>query len=80
MLSASATQRMLDESMGFYGYDGIYGRYFHHNGGIGNGATPPQGVCTGIIRLSDGYDALLLVNSLGVDVIGLMIEAFETRG
>jgi CubicO group peptidase (beta-lactamase class C family) len=79
VLSPESTVMMLNEYLGWYPYDGIYGRYFHHNGGLGNGATPPQGLATGIIHLADGYDALLLINSLGADTIGLMVEAFETR-
>jgi hypothetical protein len=79
VLDLQTTLNMLNGDEGWYTYDGVYGQYFHHNGGLGNGATPSQGVATGIIRLADGYDALLLVNSLGQDVISLMIQAFETR-
>lgn len=79
VLSSATTLTMFNESLGWYTYDGIYGQYFHHNGGLLNGATPPQGLVTGIIHLADGYDALLLVNSWGFDTIGLMVQAFETR-
>jgi CubicO group peptidase (beta-lactamase class C family) len=79
VLGHEATLKMLNGDLGWYTYDGIYGQYFHHNGGLLNGASPAQGVVTGIIRLSDGYDALLLVNSWGFDTIGLMIQAFQTR-
>jgi CubicO group peptidase (beta-lactamase class C family) len=79
VLSQDATQLMLNGQLGCYKYDGIYGQYFHHNGGLLNGLTPAQGLVTGIIRLTDGYDALLLVNSWGPDTIGLMIQAFESR-
>jgi CubicO group peptidase (beta-lactamase class C family) len=79
ILSQDATQLMLNGQLGWYAYDGIYGRYFHHNGGLLNGLTPAQGLVTGVIRLTDGYDALLLVNSWGPDTIGLMIQAFESR-
>jgi hypothetical protein len=79
VLSPDATQRMLDGQLGWYIYNGIYGQYFHHNGGLLNGATPPQGLVTGIIRLTDDYDVLLLVNTWGPDPISLMIQAFETR-
>lgn len=63
VLSPDATQLMLCGQLGCYKYDGIYGQYFHHNGGLLNGLTPAQGLVTGIIRLTGGYDALLLVNS-----------------
>jgi CubicO group peptidase (beta-lactamase class C family) len=79
VLSSDATQLMLYGQLGWYTYDGIYGQYFHHNGGLLNGATPAQGLVTGIIQLTGGYDALLLVNSRGPNTIGLMIQAFETR-
>ncbi|KIN03546.1 hypothetical protein OIDMADRAFT_51506 [Oidiodendron maius Zn] len=79
VLNTDATQLMLNGQLGWYKYDGTYGQYFHHNGGLLNGATPAQGLVTGIIRLTDGYDALLLVNSWGPDTIKLMIQAFESR-
>lgn len=79
VLSPDTTLMMFNEALGWYPYDGIYGRYFHHNGGLGNGDSPSQGLATGIIHLADGYDALLLINSLGADTIGLMVQAFETR-
>ena len=57
VLDPQTTLSMLNGEEGWYTYDGIFGQYFHHNGGLGNGATPSQGVATGIIRLADGYDA-----------------------
>ena len=77
VLPAATTLAMLNGDLGWYTYDGLYGQYFHHNGGLLNGATPAQGLGTGIIHLADGYDALLLINSWGFDVIGLLVEAFE---
>jgi len=79
VLSPEATKLMLNGSLGWYPYDGIYGQYFHHNGGLHTGGNPDQGVMTGIIHLSDNYDCLLLVNTYGIDPIALMIKAFETR-
>jgi hypothetical protein len=80
VLGPDATQLMLNGQLGWYIWDGIYGQYYHHNGGLVNGLTPGQGLATGIIRLTDGYDALLLWNSWeGADAIELMVEAFETR-
>lgn len=70
---------MLYGKLVWYKYDGIYGQYFHYNGGLLNAATPAQGLVTGIIRLTGGYDALLLVNFWGPDTIGLMIQAFDTN-
>jgi CubicO group peptidase (beta-lactamase class C family) len=71
------TERMFHEQLGCYVYDGIYGKYYDHNGWLEDGGTPNRGLNTGVIHLSDGYDALLLVNAQFVDTIGLMIEAFE---
>jgi CubicO group peptidase (beta-lactamase class C family) len=80
VLSAATTDKMFKESLGWYTYNGTYGTYYHHNGGLGNGATPSQGLNTGAIHFSEGYDAILLINSPRGDVINVMIEAFETRG
>lgn len=79
VLSTDATQLMLNDQLGWYEYDGIYGQYFYYNGGLLNGATPAQGLVTGILRLTGGYDALLPVNFWRPDTIGLTIQAFETR-
>lgn len=79
VLKPDTTRTMFLQGLGFYTYDGIYGQYFHHDGGLENAATPTQGLVTGIIHLADGYDALLLVNSWGFDTIGLMVGAFEQR-
>jgi CubicO group peptidase (beta-lactamase class C family) len=80
VLKAETTNSMFLNGYGWYTYDGIYGQYFHHNGGLLNGATPPQGLVTGVIHLADGYDAVILVNSWGFDTIALMVDAFEQRG
>jgi len=77
VLDEHLTQRMFHEQLGCYEYDGIYGKYYDHNGWLHNGGSPDRGLNTGIIHLADGYDALLLVNAQFVDTIGLMIEAFE---
>jgi CubicO group peptidase (beta-lactamase class C family) len=71
------TERMFHEQLGCYEYDGIYGKYYDHNGWLHNGGTPDLGLNTGVIHFADGYDALLLANAQFVDTIGLMIEAFE---
>jgi hypothetical protein len=79
VLSAADTAMMLNENLGWYTYDGVYGQYHHHNGGGDNGADPPQGLNVAIVQLADGYDAVLLVNSLRPDVVELIVKAFETR-
>jgi hypothetical protein len=55
--------------LGCYEYDGIYGKYYDHNGWLHNGGTPNRGLNTGVIHLADGYDALLLFNAQFVDQI-----------
>jgi CubicO group peptidase (beta-lactamase class C family) len=77
VLDQRLTQRMFHEQLGCYEYDGIYGKYYDHNGWLLNGGSPDRGLNTRIIHLAEGYDALLLVNAQFVDTIGLMIEAFE---
>jgi CubicO group peptidase (beta-lactamase class C family) len=79
VLSAATTDKMFKESLGWYTYNGTYGTYYHHNGGLGNGATPSQGLNTGAIHFAEGYDAVLLINSPRGDIINVMIQAFETR-
>jgi CubicO group peptidase (beta-lactamase class C family) len=77
VLNKHLTQRMFQEQLGCYEYNGKYGKYYDHNGWLHNGGSPDRGLNTGIIHLARGYDALLLVNAQFVDTIGLMIEAFE---
>jgi CubicO group peptidase (beta-lactamase class C family) len=79
VLSKEATDAMLTGSLGWYPYSGVYGIYYHHNGGLKNGLDPHQEVNTGIVRFTDGYDAVLLINSTRQQIIKLMVEAFETR-
>lgn len=79
VLSVSVTYAMLEGQLGWYKYDGVFGEYYHHNGGLWNGDPLAQGLKTGIIHLSNGYDALILINDWNPDPIGLMIKAFETR-
>jgi|GEM_PF-4503712 len=79
VLSPELTKQMLTGELGWYTYDGNYGQYYHHNGGLTNGGSPAQGLNTGIIHFSDGYDALLLVNSPVPAIIPLMIRAFQTQ-
>ena len=81
VLSPQTTDMMFTEGLGWYPYDGKYGRYYHHNGALVTGATPPQGETTGVIHFTDGYDAALLINTPlpGFDIITPMVQAFETR-
>ena len=77
VLSAQLTDRMFTESLGWYTWKGKYGHYYHHNGGLFDGANPRQGLSTGIVHFTNGYDAALLTNSPHKDIIKLMVQAFE---
>ena len=44
VLSPAITEKMFNESLGWYPYNGTYGTYYHHNGGLGNRSLPPQGL------------------------------------
>ena len=71
VLSSHETRHMFHEQLGWYVHDGLYGDYYDHNGWLLDGGTPNRGLNTGIIHLTHGYDALLLVNAQFVDTIGL---------
>jgi hypothetical protein len=79
VLKPDTTVTMFLRLLGWYTYDGIYGQYLHHNGELLTGGTAPQGLHTGLIHLGDGYDAVILINTLGFDPIGQMVGAFEQR-
>jgi hypothetical protein len=42
-----------------------------------DGANPRQGLSTGIVHFTNGYDAVLLTNSPHKGIIKLMVQAFE---
>jgi len=77
-LNEHETHKMFHEQLGWYEWTGLYGDYYSHNGWLLDGGTPDRGLNTGIVHLSDGYDALLLVNAQWVDTTGLIVQAFES--
>lgn len=77
ILSPQLTEHMFTQRLGWYAWNGTYGRYYHHNGGLFNGAHPRQGLSTGIVHFTNGYDAVLLTNSPHKGIIKLMVQAFE---
>ncbi len=77
-LDQQQTHKMFQEQLGWYLWAGLYGDYYSHNGWLLNGGTPDRGINTGILHLTDGYDALLLVNAQWVDTTGLIVQAFES--
>jgi CubicO group peptidase (beta-lactamase class C family) len=86
VLSPDMGFAMLNDLLGWDVYDGTFGPYFYHNGDLATGGTDIQGLNTGIVHFTDGYDALLLLNSWApvdadqFDVIKLLIRAFQDRG
>jgi CubicO group peptidase (beta-lactamase class C family) len=84
VLPAATTASMLLNGYGFYTYNGIYGQYFHHNGELVSGASPLQGLITGLVHLVEGYDAVFFCNGQDVNQslsgTDLIIGAFEQRG
>src|SRR5262249_25289192 len=79
VLKPDTTIAMFLRSLGWYTYEGIYGQYFHHNGGLLTGATLPQGLVTGVIHLGDGHAAAILVNTWGFHTIAQMDPALGRR-
>lgn len=80
LLPQTTVSQMLNDGIGWYSASGSFGRYFHHNGGLGNGRSPSQQLNTCIVRLGEGYDIALVTNSQPpADVVSLAIGAFESR-
>ena len=77
VLAPQSTGEMLTRKLGWYAHKGAHGIYYHHNGGLDTGGTRTRGLSTGIVRFTDGYDAVLLVNTPVDGIIRLMIRAFE---
>ncbi len=77
VLTAPTENTMFTQGLGWYPYIGAYGTFYHHNGGLINGLSPGQGLNTGVIHFSHGYDAVLLVNSPDDNIIQHMVNAFE---
>lgn len=81
VLPAALVSEMFTDGVGFYTNIGNFGTYYEHNGSIGNGLNPEQRLNTAFMRLGEGYDIVLLSNSLApVDVINLCQGAFDSRG
>lgn len=81
VLPSSVISEMFTDGIGFYTVNGAFGTYYQHNGSIGNGLTPAQRLNTAFVHLGEGYDIVLLSNSLApADVVNLCIGAFESRG
>lgn len=80
VLPPELTEQMFAEQLGWYAWDGVYGQYYHHNGGLQNAASPAQYINTGIVRFVDGWDAVLLVNSNADGTIPQIVRAFEAHG
>lgn len=81
-----------DTLTGLLGWDGVwignFGTYYYKNGGIANAASPLQWVGSATVRLSEGYDCVLVANSAQptapgttgqLNIIDQVIHAFESR-
>ena len=63
VLPAAAISEMLNDGIGWFSYAGSFGTYYDKDGGLSNGATPPQTLNTCIVRLAEGYDIALVANT-----------------
>jgi CubicO group peptidase (beta-lactamase class C family) len=75
VLSAATTQTMLSGELGWFDASTAGGTAWHHNGAwiTGDG----RGCNTGIVRLPNGVEAVLLSNTNGFDTIGTIIKGYN---
>lgn len=75
VLSRATTETMLSGALGWWPTSTLGGPASHHNGvwltGDGRGCN------TGMVRLPNGVDAVLLSNTHGVDPIGLLLDSYN---
>lgn len=76
VLDQSTIQYMLEEGLGWFPWQGLYGRYYEHNG---EQIVGSQGLETALFRLTNGFDCVLFSNSLNTQLASTIVEAFETR-
>lgn len=91
VLDEATTRYMLQDQLGWYAHKGARGMYYKHNGILWTDDPKPDGtfdgnvqcLTTGVVRLTDGYDCVLLVNSgkdnTWIDPPKIIIAAFEAR-
>jgi CubicO group peptidase (beta-lactamase class C family) len=73
---------MLGNNLGWWKYEGIYGQYFFHNGGIGSTATATgekYGLSTSMIIFPGRIGAVILANGENVGAFEALVEAFEVN-
>ncbi len=90
ILPQAVITETLNDLVGWDGiYQGAFGTYYQKNGGLENGLNPPQWMGSATVRLSEGYDVVLLANSGqptqpgtngSMNIINMVINAFESRG
>jgi CubicO group peptidase (beta-lactamase class C family) len=75
VLSTATTDTMLGEELGWWPAGTPGGTAFHHNGAwiTGDG----RGCNTGIMRLPNGVEAVLLSNTHGFDTIGTLLDGYN---
>ncbi|MEP7286445.1 MAG: serine hydrolase domain-containing protein [Chloroflexota bacterium] len=80
VLPKATTDVMFTESLGWAHKDGLFGRYFFKDGELAWDNPPPlKQLNTCIVHFSNGYDAVLLINSKRGDVMQVPINAFEAQ-
>ncbi|HZI16753.1 MAG TPA: serine hydrolase domain-containing protein [Myxococcus sp.] len=75
VLSSSTTSIMNDGRIGWWGNDTSGGVALHHNGAWVTGDG--RGCNTGIMRLPNGVEAVVLSNTHGFNTIGMMLTGYE---
>jgi CubicO group peptidase (beta-lactamase class C family) len=75
VLSATTTNTLLTQKLGWFDAGTAGGTAWHHNGAwiTGDG----RGCNTGIVRLPNGVEAVLLSNTTGFDTIGTILDGYN---
>ncbi len=81
VLPQTTVSEMFTDGVGWFTFDGNFGTYYQKNGGLSNGANPPQQLNTCVVRFTEGYDLALVANSdAPADVVPICCQAFDSRG
>lgn len=80
VLTSAQIQQLLTLGLGCYPRTGRFGTYYHHNGGL-VANDPSSALRSGVVRFTQGVDAVLVYNSMGEqdngDPISLLVDAFD---
>ena len=81
VLSKERTEVLFDAELRWLRYGGTFGNYYWHNGGLHTGGNPDRGLSTAMVRLTDGYDAAIVMNGWYYDTYStqnLIFDAFQS--